>query len=163
MVLAGVMPYTERMIIQSSDIYNPLSARSLLKREGGTYDLEQAAEQIIDRLAKFPNTQLVKTQNEGGIGSILINPQVVDLASMAVVDIGAQFIIPVQDYDDAAGIKAALPELLSLLEDKMVELPRGQRLEVVLGVSGQRPRSRINLDMAGQADVAPGTTFSRSP
>lgn len=129
--------------IQSSDIHNPLGARKLLARQGGQFDLARAAEQIVSTLAKFPFTQMVRTQNPDGVGSILINPQVVDLSSMRIVEVGQQFTIAVEDYNDVNAIKAALPQLLPALEDKLVDLPAGQRLEVIVGVSGARPRSRI--------------------
>lgn len=148
--------------IQSSDIYHPLGARKLLARQGNQFDLDGAAEQIVSTLAKFDLTQMVRAQNPQGIGMILINPQVVDMSSMTVVEVGRQFTIPVQDYDDVSAIKAALPELLPALEEKLSELPSGLRLEVVVGVSGSTPRTRITPEQV-QAPPSPASHSSGAP
>lgn len=149
-------------IIQSSDIHNPLGARKLLSRRGGQFDLDAAAEQIVSALAKFHLTQMIRTQNPEGIGNVLITPQVVDMSKMTVVDVGRQFAIPVQDYDDVTAIKAGLPELLGALEEKLAELPTNHRLEVVVGVSGPTPRTRITPEQV-QAPPSPASHSSGAP
>lgn len=130
-------------IKQVSDIHHPLGARKLLCRQGQQYDLAQAASTIVDALARFEGTQLLIQDNGGQLGCVLLTPQFVDMSTMQIIRFGQQLQIPAERYNDMAAIEAALPEVLQQIEHDLAELPTGMRLEVVVGVSSEPPKSRI--------------------
>lgn len=151
------------MTIQTSDTNNAISARKLISRNENGFDVELAAELIVANLAKLPLLDLVQ-EHPDGVRSVLLNPQVIDMAKSQIVEVGAQWRFEVQGYNDKASLIKQLPFFLELVEERMAQLPSGLRMEIVPGVSADRPRTRLDSTFMGeQTQSTPTTTKNAKP
>ena len=114
-----------------------MPAARLIQRHNGAFDVEASAGALLDALGGCQDLGTAVPRDT--VGKILLNLQRVNPRDGQLLGVDQTLEIDVMGLDDQEGLKNGLVDVLGTLEQIVVDMPVGQRVEVLVGVLAQDP------------------------